>query len=136
MFNCNICDYETNRKYNLDRHIKKHEKVPKVKNIKVYKCVDCDYTTKDKSNYNKHVKIHNAHLCRICDCKVTDITEHKKSMKHYLRIRREAKKQILKCNDNWYLGNEIISKKIDELIKQKGVKDLFCLETIYEPFNN
>ena len=56
LYYCNICDYNSNRKYNYDIHLQsvKHKKKQK-KSIYIYHCDICDYHTNNKYNYDKHV---------------------------------------------------------------------------------
>lgn len=51
MMKCNLCDYETKRKFNLDRHIKKHNK-----ENSSFSCEVCKYTTNEKHNLLRHLK--------------------------------------------------------------------------------
>jgi hypothetical protein len=55
-YNCNICDYNTNRKFNYDLHlnsVKHKKKLAKINNL--YNCSICKYHTSNKYNYDKHI---------------------------------------------------------------------------------
>jgi hypothetical protein len=57
---CNICDYNTVRKHNYDRHIlsKHHKKRCLTENgnkIILYKCLSCGYSFSLKNNYKRHI---------------------------------------------------------------------------------
>jgi len=59
-YECENCDYETDRKHNFDKHLKStiHKKSFQTINgneIINYKCLSCDYTFSRKSNYNRHI---------------------------------------------------------------------------------
>ena len=48
---CDMCPYETSRKSNQQKHVKRvHEKV------RPYKCEKCAFETSYKSDLNKHVR--------------------------------------------------------------------------------
>ena len=53
---CDICDYNTDRKNNYDKHLSSVKHVKKVAfNNSFFKCESCEYTTTVKSCYNKHL---------------------------------------------------------------------------------
>ena len=47
-FKCGLCDYSSDRKWNLDQHKCKERKSPK------YKCRFCDYSSDRKWNRDHH----------------------------------------------------------------------------------
>ena len=50
-FQCNVCGYKTGHKSHLNRHVEGvHEK------IKPFKCDFCDYSTKEKRYLKSHIK--------------------------------------------------------------------------------
>ena len=55
-YKCDICDYNTNRKFNYDLHlnsVKHKKKLAKTNNL--YNCSICKYHTSNKYNYDKHI---------------------------------------------------------------------------------
>lgn len=52
IYSCKICDYTTTKKYNLKRHMKKHDTNKK----KFIKVCDCGKRYKTRHGYYKHVK--------------------------------------------------------------------------------
>ena len=73
-FKCNDCNYESKRKYNLERHIQtKHTNVKDIcKNIS-HKCSVCEYSTDRLYNLKRHevkhtrIKKTRLHKCFLCD---------------------------------------------------------------------
>tara|TARA_B100000963_G_scaffold359415_1_gene386719 strand:- start:838 stop:1581 length:744 start_codon:yes stop_codon:yes gene_type:complete len=51
-YTCEYCKYVTDKKYNYNRHLKKHEKTKK----KFFKVCECGKTYKSRHGYYKHVK--------------------------------------------------------------------------------
>jgi hypothetical protein len=86
---CNVCDYNTNRKYNYDIHLSsvKHKK-NQAKTTYKYNCDICEYHTNNKYNYDKHIySVKHKHKCNIGNnqtekeeiCKIKDIDKMKNS---------------------------------------------------------
>lgn len=50
-FKCELCDYSSADKCNLNRHMKKHN------GEKSYRCEVCDYSSAYRSNIKQHMKI-------------------------------------------------------------------------------
>jgi hypothetical protein len=75
IFNCEFCKYQTNKKYNLNRHITikhkeeeveikedveiKEEEVEIKEEVEIYNCDKCDKNYKTKKYFNNHQKICN-----------------------------------------------------------------------------
>jgi len=68
IFNCEFCKYQTNKKYNLNRHIttkhkkkeiKEEEIKEEIKEEEIYNCDKCDKNYKTKKYFNNHQKICN-----------------------------------------------------------------------------
>ena len=73
-FKCTDCNYESNRKYNLSRHIQtKHTKVKELCKKISHRCNICEYSTDRLYNLKRHEKKHTRikkskiHQCFICD---------------------------------------------------------------------
>ena len=63
-FRCDICDYATAFKNNLEKHMQKHS------SEKPYKCELCDFESKHKEYIKKHVSLcHNEEECEVCGYK-------------------------------------------------------------------
>ena len=63
-FRCEICDYATAFKNNLEKHMQKHS------SEKPYKCELCDFESKHKEYIKKHVSLcHNEEECEVCGFK-------------------------------------------------------------------
>jgi hypothetical protein len=95
MIKCEFCDYTTNKKSNLTRHIKTRHK--KIKNLK---CEFCDYITDKKSNLTRHIKTRHENLknlkCEFCDY----ITDKKVNLTRHIKTKHEN----LKCEFCDYVG--------------------------------
>lgn len=91
-YKCQECDYESNRKANVERHSLKHEKTVIEAN---FQCTECEYSTKLKFNYNRHMKAHEGLIkkkyhCDACDKYLTDkahLKEHYQSSEHHRNVR-------------------------------------------------
>lgn len=58
VFNCDLCNYKTPKKHNLERHItKKHLSVNlnAISVSKCFQCNHCNYTSDKKSNLQRHI---------------------------------------------------------------------------------
>ena len=56
LLKCEQCEYQCDRKDNMDRHVKsKH-------NGSKYKCFTCRYSSTRKDNFNRHTKAITCHL--------------------------------------------------------------------------
>jgi len=55
-YRCDICEYNTYKKSNYDKHLSsvKHIKKVAIKNS-IFECESCGYTTPNKSYYDKHL---------------------------------------------------------------------------------
>lgn len=94
VLNCAKCKYTTERKFNLDRHMKKHNT-----DNNIFTCEPCKFTTKEKYNFDRHCKSNKhekkingskeiIYSCDIEDCKYETnkkvlLTRHKKSHDEY-----------------------------------------------------
>jgi hypothetical protein len=73
-FKCTDCNYESKRKYNLQRHIQsKHTKVKELCKKISHRCSICEYSTDRPYNLKRHEATHKRikktriHKCFICD---------------------------------------------------------------------
>jgi len=112
LFTCDICDYNTSYKSNLEKHFTsfKHYKttvsIGKTTVKNAYDCAKCGYTTNIKSNYvkhcstQKHAKKHssfeNEYICEHCD-------KSYKSMNYLNRHKQYCKKS------NFSSGSETLN---------------------------
>jgi hypothetical protein len=51
-FKCDKCNFETNRKYNMERHNKTHDKNA----VNLLYCSDCNHSYSTTFNLNRHIK--------------------------------------------------------------------------------
>lgn len=59
MFSCQLCDYQSEHKYDLQRHLqsKRHKETsPKEEVVFTYSCEECNYNTNIKQDYERHCK--------------------------------------------------------------------------------
>lgn len=102
MFNCKICNYSTNRKFNLDKHLisKKHLKNKEISSL--YVCKYCDKTYKYYKSYINH------------KCNKSPDNEIKEILKKVIKENEEMKKDLKNIkqinnyhvNINIFLNNE------------------------------
>ena len=82
IFSCDKYTYTSNRKLNVERHQKTHEKAKKT----TFKCTQegCEYSTLIKCNYQKHVATHSSQLyrCNACNIIVKCVETHKQTVHH------------------------------------------------------
>ncbi|MHA2085443.1 MAG: hypothetical protein ACXABD_16935 [Candidatus Thorarchaeota archaeon] len=119
-----MCDYQSPRKFNLQRHMKKHNKpiVEKVK--KLHSCCICNYKTHDKSNYNKHFKQQHTskkalHKYR---CKIMVQNKYIKDKKKTVN---KPPKRYISFGKREYMDVEHYKDEIEEHIK---IRDKIVLE--------
>ena len=63
-FNCNQCQYFTNKKSSYDKHLLTKNHHIKINGINVNFCVECLKQFYDRSNYLKHLESqHRGHPC-------------------------------------------------------------------------
>lgn len=56
-YKCNICVYNSNNKFNYDKHLSSKKHITKIsKKIYSYNCNMCNYHSSNKCNYYKHMK--------------------------------------------------------------------------------
>jgi hypothetical protein len=60
MYECKICNYSTDRKFSLEKHLKTQKHLTNVKNNKFCNICNKEYST--RSNYTKHVNIHHPNI--------------------------------------------------------------------------
>ena len=105
MFNCDKCNYFTEKKSNFDRHVKKHQK------NNIFPCEYCKAIYEIQNNYVKHLKL--------CPGRKSQIDNMKKQLKEkedllkkneiLLKRQKKETKIIIKQKD----------KEKDNIIKQK-----------------
>ncbi|KAI7890744.1 uncharacterized protein EV154DRAFT_409256, partial [Mucor mucedo] len=70
-YKCSICERVFQKKYNLDTHVKTHDK----NRVKNFSCTDCDMLFDRKSHLNRHTKtVHQQrkeHICGHCGSQYT-----------------------------------------------------------------
>lgn len=92
-FTCDICNYQTEDKSNINRHNKSSRHLKKAageSTKKLFKCTECDYESYNWSNYNKHQQSHKGerkyvYHCKACNKGFKDnfnLSIHYKSSKH------------------------------------------------------
>jgi hypothetical protein len=118
---CEICDYNTYKNCNYDRHLSSKKHLEKVsKNNNAYTCEFCDYNTYIKSHYEKHlsskkhVKKRAQHLSHIYSCEICDYTT---SIKYNYNKHLSSKSHINKTQTNTPIqnDNQSYSSIMDEL---------------------
>lgn len=84
--NCEVCNYQTDRKANYERHLKSkgHQKKTNPE-LALHKCPTCEYSTKRKDNYTRHLLSHeetikHKYKCLLCDTSFRDKTALKAHM--------------------------------------------------------
>jgi hypothetical protein len=119
-----MCDYQSPRKFNLQRHMTKHNKpiVEKVK--KLHSCCICDYKTHDKSNYNKHVKQQHTSKKALHNYKCKIISENGYINRMKGRIQHPAKKHI-SFNEREYVSIDYYQEEMNKHIE---IRDKIVLE--------
>jgi hypothetical protein len=55
-FICEICNFETTQKSNLDRHLKTQKHILCAEQKKTFFCKDCNFSTSTKRNYTRHLQ--------------------------------------------------------------------------------
>nr|CAI5848661.1 unnamed protein product [Callosobruchus analis] len=98
-YNCSICQYKSDRKARLDRHMLSHGIVVTDRFPKMLKCEQCQYKTYTIQQLNAHVKIHNPanmnYKCETCNYK----TFTKKGLNRHMMTHNKDKPEIyLKCD--------------------------------------
>ena len=121
-YTCNICEYNTSRKYNYDLHLSSIKHKKKVATlINTYKCDACDYHTNNKYNYDKHIFSikHKNNTTKIDfenNCKLKDINQMKNSelfvsiMSEIKSMMREQNQTIMGARQACDLGMDLHRK--------------------------
>ena len=113
IFNCEFCEYKTNKKYNLNRHMtNKHidktieeEKVVEEEKEEIYNCVKCDKNYKTIKYFNHHQKNCNGLNILSCSkCMFTFTSRHSKS-NHIKKNNCIAKSIINNINQQHFINN-------------------------------
>lgn len=99
-FKCGECDYQTERKFNLQRHAQKHDRKPR--EPKVYQCEQCSYKSKYKSNLNKHVKTHDRVKTKtefVCPCCIDYKTANKSNFNKHMAAQHSREKCLVRLSE-------------------------------------
>jgi len=106
---CHQCDYQTDKKSHLVRHLKTH-------GIKMrHVCDQCNYQTDRKSNFNKHLKTHGIKMRHVCDqC------DYQTDKKGYLVQHLEAHKNFYPCKMCDFKGLSRLALLRHEMIHMQG----------------
>jgi len=86
---CHICDYATNKKYNLTSHLYVHAIGDR------FKCDECDKDFASKNHLQQHIKTHSsyAHKCNQCGKMYNTV----KNMKEHIKVMHSEKR--LECDE-------------------------------------
>lgn len=81
MYICNLCDYQTNRKFNYDKHLKCKKHINNKEKSKLFFCQHC----------NKSFIYHKSYINHTCN---NENNEIKKMLKKVIKENKEIKKNI------------------------------------------
>ena len=153
MFYCNICNYQTNKKWNYKKHCEsnRHQKKLEISitnsnksitnsnksitnsnksitNSNKYKCIHCNCEFKRIDNYNKHLNKCSNRLLNILEEKEKEINTLKDTNKQLLENQKEEIKTLTnELNDALKLLQEYQLKVKDIEIKVKDT-EIRCLK--------
>ena len=107
MFSCDICNYQTNKKWNYQKHCesKRHQRNleksitnsnksitnsnKSITNSNKYKCIDCNSEFKRIDNYNKHLNKCSIRLIKLVEEKESEINKLKEKNKQLIENQKE-----------------------------------------------
>ena len=141
LYNCDFCHYNTQFKFNLDKHNLTRKHLDNIKTDKIshkkYECTKCHYLTDNKFDFEKHnlsikhlsdKKSHKKYECEKCNfstkCK-TDYSKHLDTQKHI-----NNNKEV---NDDHVAP---ITELLIEIIKNQSVLQNKMLELTNNTTNN
>ncbi|XP_018576634.2 PR domain zinc finger protein 5-like, partial [Anoplophora glabripennis] len=99
VYKCESCDYETENRKLLQKHLSRHKDPSQVH---VYRCDDCDYKTRHNSHFKQHQLKHKdpsqVQTYRCHDCNYETIrNSHFKQ--HQLKHKDSSQVQMYRCKD-------------------------------------
>ena len=112
IFNCEFCEYKTNKKYNLNRHMNnKHidktieEEIKEEIEEEIYNCVKCDKNYKTKKYFNHHQSKCNGLNILSCSKCMFIFTSRQAKSNHIKKNNCIAKSIINNINNQQYFIN-------------------------------
>ncbi|KAB7503197.1 Zinc finger protein [Armadillidium nasatum] len=121
-FKCSDCEYQTNFRGDLNRHLLIHS------NTKAHQCTECNFQTKLKGNLKKHTLIHSETKLYNCN-KCSFATNQKGHLKIHLLNHSEIR--LFKCPNCNYKTNRKGSLNLHLLIHSDS-KLYKCSECTFE----
>jgi len=148
MFSCNLCNFQSNRRWNYEKHCesKRHQKNlensitnsnksitnsnKSITNSNKYKCIHCNSEFKRIDNYNKHLNKCSNRLLNLLKEKDNEINTLKKENKQLVDNQKEEINALTnELNDALKLVQEYQLKIKDTEIKVKDT-EIRCLKEI------
>ncbi|KAB7502195.1 Zinc finger protein [Armadillidium nasatum] len=120
-FQCPECDYSSNQRYILKRHMIVHS------NLKIFNCIHCNYSCNRKTNLNKHLLIHSeTKLFKCNECEFA--CNEKQGLVRHMLI--HSKTKLHKCNQCEYACNrkEYLTK---HMLSHNNINLFQCSECSY-----
>jgi hypothetical protein len=141
IYQCKVCNYETNKLHNWTRHISSKKHCKNIKDNKkcfLHECKRCNYKTTKINHWEKHLQtlkhkqseMHktNVYLCNNCN----KTYKYASGLKKHL-IGCTNHKQIMHENTNKFSSENKLFEKMDSLITQNTELQKKLLQIAKEP---
>ena len=117
IFKCTICDFETESKTSLRKHLRKHTSRRK------FKCERCKRKFLNKEKYEHHVADHKTYVYKIYKCTICEKTyKTKQYMREYQKSHMFGPHSPLQMSSMWkfFQSNNVSKRKWSYVLYMKN----------------